>query len=293
MKVALWAENLAHPVASIKEWTDLAEAQIVAAKNQDAGIILFPEYSAAHWLHFVPRALSGPQQLEQLAEFSTQAASHMAVLAERHGLLVVSGTFPVKQSGFNPPLLNRAHVFFPDGRVVTQDKLCLTPFEKDPRDWNLSSGNTFSVFEWRGYRMAVVICLDIELPALSARMAGLDIDLVLVPSMTSKLAGYHRVFSCARARAVELLAAVAVVGCIAGAPGCEQEISGASFFLPSEEQFGHSGILAELPPSYQADGAGPLLLRDVPLNAIRAMRRSGKGEVWTGAWKADGIAVKG
>ncbi|MBU6475962.1 MAG: hypothetical protein KGQ70_08345, partial [Alphaproteobacteria bacterium] len=287
MKIALWAENLACPVASVQAWADMAEAQVKAASDAGAEVILFPEYSAAHWLHFVPRTLKGPAQLAQLADFSAEAIERMASLAVQYGLLVISGTFPVKHSGLNPPLVNRAHAFFPDGRLATQDKLCLTPFEKDPRDWNLSPGTALNVFEWQGYRMAVVICLDIELPALSARLATLDLDLILVPSMTAKLAGYHRVFSCARARAVELLAAVAAVGCIAGAPECEQEISGASFFLPAEEKFGHTGVLAELSPSYTAEGAGPLLVRELPLDDIRAMRRGGKGEVWPGAWTAD------
>ncbi len=216
----------------------------------------------------------------------------MAGVAARHDLLLVAGTFPVKRADLAPPFQNRAHIFFPDGKMATQNKLCLTPVEKDPQNWNLSCGDTLNIFEWRGYRMAVVVCLDIELPALSARLAGQDIDMILVPSMTSKLAGYHRVFSCARARAVELLVAVAVVGCIAGAPECEQKISGASFFLPAEERFGHTGVLAGMEPSYTAEGAGPLLARDVPLDDIRAMRRGGTGEVWPGMWKAEGIAIK-
>lgn len=101
--------------------------------------------------------------------------------------------------------------------MLTQDKLCLTPFEKDPEDWNLSPGSELRIFKLNGYRIVVLICLDIEMPALSAKLASFDIDLILVPSMTLKPAGYHRVFGCAKARAVELLAAVAAVGVIAGA----------------------------------------------------------------------------
>jgi predicted amidohydrolase len=250
-----------------------------------------PEYSAAHWLHLIPRGLPGPEQLARLSAYAPAAARLMSALAAKYKLLLVSGTFPVSRPELNPPLSNRAHIHFPDGRMLTQDKLCLTPFEKDPTDWNLSPGDTLTVFEWQSYRMAVIICLDIELPALSARLAELNLDLLLVPSMTVKLAGYHRVFTCARARAVELITAVAAVGTIAGAPRCEQEIGGASFFVPAEEVFGSTGILAEIAPSYAAESAGPLLIRDLPLAEIRAMRSGGKAEVWPGAWKGEGLVI--
>lgn len=293
MKVALWAENMAYPVSSVEDWARLVDGQVAEAKRLGATLLLMPEYSAAHWLHFIPRSLPAPKQLDTLADYAPQAAKAVSEIALKHGILVVSGSFPVHRPDLNPPLSNRAHIHFPDGKMLVQDKLCLTPFERDPMDWNLSPGDALSVFEWQGYRIAVVICLDIELPALSARMAALNIDLILVPSMTSKLAGYHRVFDCAKARAVELLTAVAAVGCIAGAPHCEQEISGASVFLPCEEKFGHTGILAEFPPSYTAEGVGPLLISDIPLADIRQMRRGGKAEVWPGTWNADHVKMAG
>lgn len=292
MKVAVWAVNLAYPIASLEDWAKLVEVQVAEAKGQGAEVFLMPEYVAAHWFHLIPRDLPGPEQLTHLSAYAPEAIRLMSALAAKYNLLLVSGSFPVSRPELNPPLSNRAHIHFPDGRVLTQDKLCLTPFEKDPQEWNLSPGNALTVFEWQGYRMGVVICLDIELPALSAHIASLDIDLLLVPSMTVKITGYHRVFSCARARAVELMTAVAAVGIIAGAPDCEQEIGGASFFVPAEEQFGSTGVLAEVAPSYTAAGAGPLLIRDLPLKEIRALRKSGKAEVWPGAWKADHLIVK-
>jgi predicted amidohydrolase len=110
--------------------------------------------------------------------------------------------------------LNRAHLFLPDGREIIQDKLCLTPAERDPAAWFLETGTEVTVVEWEGLRFATLICLDIELPALAARLAPLDLDLILVPSMTSKLSGFHRVFGCARARAIELMTTVCAVGAI-------------------------------------------------------------------------------
>lgn len=291
MKVALWAENLAVPIESLSDWLKLVDAQAGGAKAQGAELLLMPEYSACHWFWLMPRGLPGPEQLKRLAAFAPAAVAGVSALAKQHDILIVSGSFPADRPDLSPPLTNRAHVHFPDGRLLTQEKLCLTPFEKDPDDWDLSPGNALNVFEWQGYRMAVVICLDIELPALAARLAALKLDLILVPSMTVTQAGYHRVFGCAKARAVELFTAVAAVGVIAGTEGCEQFFSGASVFLPCEEALGQNGILAEIAPAYTAEGLGPLLVTDVPLQKIRKLRAAA-AEVWPGAWSAEHIAVK-
>lgn len=292
MKVALWAVNLAHPVKDIHDWLALVESQIAKAKAQGAEVFAMPEYAALQWLHFAPHDITGPAQLPFMAALVPEAVKAFSALAAKHDLLIASGTMPVERKDLQPPFSNRAHIHFPDGKVITQDKLCLTPFEKDPAFWDLSCGDTLTVFEWKGFRLAVVICLDIEMPSLSARMAPLDIDLVIVPSLTAKLAGFHRVNSCARARAVELMAAVVTCGAIAGPPETEQQMGGMNFFLPAEEKFGHTGVLASLAPAYTAPDAGPLLVGDLPLAEIRAMRKGGAGEVWPGAWKADHVVIK-
>ncbi len=54
MKVALWAENLAYPVASVAAWADLVEAQVKAGgwggSFPDAGIYsrALAEFRTAH-----------------------------------------------------------------------------------------------------------------------------------------------------------------------------------------------------------------------------------------------------
>jgi predicted amidohydrolase len=290
MKLALWTENLAYPVASLRGWAELVEQQAATVKKSGAEVLLLPEYAAIHWIHFLGN-LKGKAQFAKLAELSAEAVTHISAIAKKHDMLIVSGTLPVLRPELDPAYSNRAHIHFPDGKVLTQDKLCLLRVEKKPSEWAVSPGNTIQVFSWKGYKMAVVICLDIELPALSAQLAGQDLDLILVPSMTTKLAGYHRVFDCAKARAVELFAAIAVTGAIAGPENFEQYISGNSIFVPCEEKFGHTGILASTPPSYKADGAGPLLICDVPLDEIRKMRQDG-AEVWPGAWTANHVVVK-
>ena len=92
--------------------------------------------------------------------------------------------------------------------------MALTPNERNAEGWLLRPGDTVTVMNWNGWRVATLVCLDIELPALAAKLAPLDLDLILVPSMTERLSGSSRVFGCAKARAVELMCAVAATGAV-------------------------------------------------------------------------------
>jgi len=222
-------------------------------------------------------------------------ASEGFFVADRYGVALVPGSLPVRSPTDSSPWRNRAQLLLPDGRETHHDKLCLTPSERDPTDWNLSTGSKVLTFDLASARCAVLICLDVELPALSARLAAADIDIVLVPSYTSRLSGYSRVFSCARARAVELLAAVCPVGCfgeLTGANGTVfQSTSGAAVYLPCEPELGMTGVLDELPSRDSGEGRGPMLIKDVPVGRLRALRESSAGEVWPGAWDASSITV--
>ena len=71
-----------------------------------------------------------------------------------------------------------------------------------------------NIIPWEGLRVAIVVCLDVELTSLWARLAKLDLDLVLVPAKTDMLSGYCRVFGCAKTRAIELQTIVCAVGAV-------------------------------------------------------------------------------
>ncbi|MGH6961827.1 MAG: nitrilase, partial [Dongiaceae bacterium] len=191
--------------------------------------------------------------------------------------------------------VNRAWLILPDGRLVAYDKLVLTPGEKNPAGWSLVPGDCIRIVEWQGLRLAPLVCLDVEMPALAQRLAPLDLDLILVPSMTSFRSGYRRVFDCAKARAIELQTVVCAVGAI-GVParleGRESNTSGAAAFTPCEVALGHDGTEAAIGPWDRTDGPGPMLIaRDLPVGQVRAMRR-GSAEVWPGPWSAAHLAIE-
>ena len=111
--------------------------------------------------------------------------------------------------------------------------------------------------------------------------------------MTARLSGYSRVFSCAKARAVELLTCVAVTGCIGQPPlpGERTNVSGAAVFLPCEAELGYDGRFADTGVFEKSEGAGPLLhVRDIPIAEVRRLRREG-AEVWPGAWSDAALRI--
>lgn len=294
LSIAHWVTNLATPVASLEDWCALLGQQMVKARGEKADILLIPEYISEHWMHFAP---ADQPETEEIAWMAAQAQSILPALQDivtTTGVALVAGSMPwPKEDGTG--FTNRSWFLFPDREASFHDKLVMTPFEKDPQSWELEIGQQVNIIEWRGFRMTILICLDIEMPALSCLLSAQDLDLILVPSQTEKPSGYHRVFDCAKARAIEMLTAIAVVGCV-GAPekGGQKRSnyhSGAAVYVPCEEAFGFTGIFADLPVSPGSTQPGELLIaRDIPLGKIRAIRH-GKPEVWPGPWSAEQVKV--
>lgn len=296
--IAHWVANLAYPLTSVAEWCALVRTVAKDAADAKADILLIPEYISEHWLHFAPADLPPTAEVAWMAEQSEKVFTVLQDIAKEHDLAFVAGTMPWPSPKNAGAYRNRSWVFFPDRPPIHHDKLVMTPFEKDESGWMLETGDELTVASWRDINLAVLVCLDIEMPALSSALAETDVDLVLVPSMTEKSSGYHRVFNCARARAVELMAPVAVVGSIGNATkgGVIRagNTSGASLYLPCEEALGSDGIHSETPMHDRAEGRGALLIsKDVPVGLIRDTRKN-KPEVWPGVWRADKIkTIKG
>ncbi len=305
LKIALWAVNLQHPVANRAAWLALLEAQMLAAKAEGAELLVLPEYVSAHWLHWAPQdgaGLSGPPLMNWMAAEGTALLPEIELLAMRHRLGLVAGTMPVAAaSGRDLGTLNRAWILLPeeagetggaDGtlRRLHHDKLVPTPPERETGDWPIRLGARVQPFDYRGLRMAVLICLDVEMPAVAAKLQDQKLDLVIVPSMTGQLSGYHRVFDCAKARAVELFAAVAAVGAV-GEMAADQggNCSGAALFLPCEMHLGANGRAAEIAPQSAVDGPGPMLVAEVPVAALRRARRH--AEAWPGPFDGRHVEI--
>ncbi|MEP3668400.1 MAG: nitrilase-related carbon-nitrogen hydrolase [Roseibium sp.] len=289
-QIALWSFNLGRAPESVGAFAAQIGEGLARASAAGARLLVLPEYLIECCLAFKPEGLQPEEEMAFLAEVGQDLQPLLADLPRQHGVSLLAGWMPVRTPA---GITNTAVLLTADGRQIRQDKLCLTPFEQSPDTWHLTPGTDLKVFDLDGLKMAILICLDVEMPALSSLLARQELDLLLVPSMTEKLSGYHRVFGCAKARAVELLCAVAVCGVVGTAKGTTQNdtnVSGAALYLPCEEEFGFSGVAAEIPPTSGANGEDPFLIADVPVRMLRDLK-SGNAEVWPGAWSADHVRI--
>lgn len=300
LSIALWAINLEPPAASVMAWVASIEARLAEAQAAGARLLVLPEFACSQWLGFAPADLALNQQIPWLASLVGTALSALRPLPSRYGVALLAGTMPFElpdPKGAAARYVNRAWLLLPNGEVFTQDKLFLTPSELNPNGWLLTPGTELNVIAWEGLRMAVVVCLDIESTALWARLAKLDLDLILVPAKTALLSGYYRVFGCAKARAIELQTVVCVVGAVGsplGNPALDPVLGGAAVFLPCEASLGHTGIAAMIEPHTAAQGLSPFLaVPQVPIGYCRQIRHgeAAEAEVWPGSWSADHIAI--
>lgn len=283
--IALWSFNLGRAPGSASALAGMIEDGLEKAALGGAKLLVLPEYLSETCLAFKPDGLQPNEETSFMADAGAEFFLLLDGMAEKHGVSLLAGTWPVKTER---GITNTAVLFTADGREIRQDKLSLTPFEQDRDVWHLTPGTGLKVFQLDGLKMAILICLDIEMPALSCLLASAGVDLILVPSMTEKLSGYHRVFGCAKARAVELMCAVAACGVVGRAVGTTQNdtnVSGAALYLPCEEELGFAGIGAEEPPTGGQAGEDLFLLAKVPVATIRALR-AGAAEVWPGGWSA-------
>lgn len=296
LTIALWATNLSVPVNGLAGWAARVEAKMAEAAGAGAKILVMPEYAAEQWLSFKPEGLKPTEEIGWMADQAAEALALLKPLPEKYGVALLAGTMPWRaEEGCR----NRAWLLLPDGRAIHQDKLALTPGEQDPDSWHLATGDEIRIVEWEGLRLAMLVCLDVEMPALSSLLAPQNVDLLMVPSMTYYLSGYSRVFGCAKARAVELMSAVAVTGCVGAAPGTtqnDQNVSGCAVYMPCETELGFTGIHSTIGP-VDTDvvdgnqGDGPFLIaRDIPIGVIR-QKRAGAAEVWPGAWSAKHVSI--
>lgn len=290
LTIALWPVAMADVPSSVEDAAARIDSRMAEAAAAGAGLLMLPEYLGEQWLAWAPPDLAETAEIAWMGECGEALLERLRPLPARHGMALLAGTWPARGAG---GWTNRAFLLLPDGRLATQDKLCLTPSEQDPEAWSLRTGSEVRIVEWQGRRIAMLVCLDIEQPALAALLQAADLDLLLVPSMTRQASGHARVMDCAKARAVELLATVAAVGCIGSVPGLppRPNTGGAAVYLPCEPALGHDGIAVERLGIAACDGQGPLVLaRDLPLGTVRALRHGG-AEVWPGAWPAAHVRI--
>ncbi|MFZ2171360.1 MAG: carbon-nitrogen hydrolase family protein, partial [Methylococcaceae bacterium] len=164
-------------------------------------------------------------------------------LAQKHGCYIQPGTFPVKMT--DGSYRNRAYLFMPNGHFDYQDKLMMTRFENE--QWLIKGGKELKCFDTEYGKIAISICYDSEFPLLARKQAEAGCLLILVPSCTDTLAGYHRVKIGCQARALEnqcYVVQASLVGNAAWSEAVDVNVGAAAVYTPVDRGFPDDGILS-------------------------------------------------
>ncbi|MGX2039798.1 carbon-nitrogen hydrolase family protein [Methylocaldum sp. MU1018] len=237
-----------YDIGFLKSWDDYSAkiARWVAdAARNGARMLLFPEYFSMELASLFPeevyKSLSG--QLSEMQTLLPDFVMLFSDMAEQHGVHIVAGSFPVRLSGGN--YRNRSFLFRPDGTTDHQDKLQMTRFENE--HWLITGGEEIKTLDTEFGRIGINICYDSEFPMIARKQVEAGADLILVPSCTDTLAGYHRVRIGCQARALENQCYVVQSPTVGQAPWSEAvdvNIGASGIYTPVDYGYPDNGVLA-------------------------------------------------
>ncbi|WP_221794034.1 carbon-nitrogen hydrolase family protein [Oceanobacter mangrovi] len=237
---------------SRQAWLDKIRSWVEQAAQQGAQVLVFPEYFSMELASLFAAEVyqSLTEQLVQLQNLHEGFVAHFSNLAREFGVLICAGTFPVllDEGLESERYVNRCYLLMPDGAIDWQDKLQMTRFENE--QWGIASGDALRVFETQFGKIAVNICYDSEFPLFARQQVIQGADLILVPSCTDTLAGFHRVQIGCRARALENQCFVVqspTVGNAEWSPAIDENNGAAGVFAPVAYGFPADGIVAQTP----------------------------------------------
>jgi len=237
-----------YPIGQPKTLAEWEQKVAVWAKNgaaTGASLLVFPEYAAIEQAACFGPDIYGDLKLTlaKVAELTAERVQFHVDLAKKHKVHILVGSGPVLKS--DGRYVNAAQLVTPDGAVGEQEKLVMTPFE---RDWGISAGETVRVFKTSIGVFGIAICYDSEFPLLVRAMAESGAEVVLVPSCTERVSGFHRVRTGSLARALENGIATVqspTVGDAPWSPAVDFNAGAAGIYVPSEQGISDTGVLAQ------------------------------------------------
>lgn len=231
--------------ATLGAYRDKLARWVAEAAGGGAQLLVFPEYGAMEYAGAGGDAVAGDlaASLAAVSDALTAMDAAHAELARRHKVHILAASGLSARPGGR--YVNAARLFTPSGRMGVQEKMIMTPFE---RNWGVSSGQTLRVFETALGRIGVAICYDSEFPLLVRAQAEAGAQIILVPSCTEFQSGYSRVRTAAMARALENTCVTVLsptVGDAPWSPAVDHNAGAAGVYVPADHGFSETGVLAE------------------------------------------------
>jgi predicted amidohydrolase len=268
------------PLTDFTAFADKQARLVSEAARAGAQLLVFPEYGSVELTSTLPDTQRGAlaRELSCMAPLREPMLEVFSALAKRHGLYILSPSFPERVSARasasepGPRYHNRAHLHGPSGALAYTEKRQMTRFESE--QWGVSAGALSRVFDTELGTLGVAICYDSEFPLLVRRQVVAGADLILVPSCTDTLAGYHRVHLSCRARALENQCYVVQASTVGDAPWSiplDRNVGAAGVYGPVEQSVFPDGIVAQ----GKLNESG-WVYADLDLGALARARRDGQ-----------------
>ena len=261
------AQYYFRPIRRFQDFADTVSFFVDTADTYHAHFLLLPEYFTAQLFSLMPPDWDEQSTVNELADMSDRIKELLAQKAEEYKIYLVGGSTPVRRNGL---LYNVSFFCTPSGEVYTQDKLHITPAERE--DWGIEPGESLKIFETPYGRVGILICYDIEFPELARLMTLRGVEIIFVPYSTDEQRGYYRVRYTSQARAVENYIYVVTAGNVGNLPATNYLLNygRSAIFTPSDFSFPPQAIAAIADPNTET-----VVVTDLDLNTLAIQREMG------------------
>jgi len=255
----------------IRSWSEFeqqVEFFVATAEEYHCHFLVFPELFTVQLFTTLKGDLGPVEAIAALADMTDRYVAMFKRMAKRTGLFIVGGSHPVRVNG---DIRNTAHLFSPSGRVYTQEKLHVTPDERN--EYGIAPGDSLTVFETSHARVAILVCYDVEFPELVRLQTLAGAEVIFVPFSTDERKAYLRVRYTSQARAVENVVYTVLSGNVGNLPQVDNFLINygqAAILTPSDFPFPREAVAAAADSNSET-----VVISDLDLVALEETREMG------------------
>jgi predicted amidohydrolase len=247
MSIPIKVASAQYPVDFLESWSQYEEKMtrwVASAAEEGATLLVFPEYASMELVSLFDEEVRQDLQFQmaEMQEFLDDFLALHTSLATRFGVYIIAGSFPVRLP--DRSYRNRAYFFSPQGSLDFQEKILMTRFESEL--WLISYGDQLKVFDTHFGKVGINICYDSEFPLLARRQVEAGANILVVPSCTDTIHGYHRVRIGCQARALENQCFVVhsvLVGQADWSIAIDHNCGASAIYTPVDIGFTENGVL--------------------------------------------------
>lgn len=255
-------------VRNWEEFEQQVEFFVTTADEYHCHFLVFPELFTAQLFSMMDKTLDAIEAVKRLADMGDRFREMMKGMAKRTGIFIIGGSHPAP---VGDELRNVSWLFTPSGNVYSQEKLHITPSERE--SWGLQPGEDLKLFDTGLARIGIQVCYDIEFPETSRLLTLAGAEIIFVPFSTDERRAYQRIRFCSQGRAIENAIYVCLTGNVGNLSNVESFLINygqAVVCTPSDFAFPSSAIAAEADPN-----AETVIIADLDLGALSQEREMG------------------